>query len=103
MEDKINEQSITQKQDLLKKEIIDNKYDKDAFLDYCLARKENGDDLESWTYDELVEIVSSFKKSLNLNEEPSPSIPEKAKIVKKEEINVNLEKIKIYVTNFFNF
>jgi hypothetical protein len=93
MEDKVNEYSITQKQDLLKKEIIDDKYDKDAFLDYCLARKENGDDLESWTYDELVEIVSSFKKSLNLNEE----LTEKVKVIKKEEINVNLEKIKIYV------
>ena len=58
--EKNNENLTLKKQELLKKEIIDNKNDKAAFLDFCLSKKENGDDFENWTLEELVDVVNQF-------------------------------------------
>ena len=51
---------IQQKQILLQTEIIEKNYDKTAFINFCLSKKENGDDLNNWTLDELREIVTEF-------------------------------------------
>ncbi len=50
------------KHELLKKEIIDVNRDKDSFLDFCMQKKENGDDLDNWTVDELKETIAEFSK-----------------------------------------
>ena len=42
-----------QKQNLLQSEIIEKNYDKRAFINFCLSRKDNGDDLNNWTLEEL--------------------------------------------------
>jgi hypothetical protein len=55
------------KQELLKKEIIDNNLDKDAFLEYCINQKENGDDLDLWEYEELEETIKVFNKNYKKN------------------------------------
>ena len=39
---------IEQKQNLLKEEIIDKNYDQEQFIQFCLVKKENGDDLTQW-------------------------------------------------------
>ena len=56
---------IQAKQSLLQSEIIEKNYDKTAFINFCLSKKENGDDLNNWTLDELKEIVSEFVSTQN--------------------------------------
>ena len=58
-----NMEEIQAKQTLLQTEIIDKNYDKTAFISFCLSKKENGDDLNNWTLDELRQIVSEFVSS----------------------------------------
>ena len=55
-----NMEEIQAKQALLQTEIIEKNYDKTAFINFCLSKKENGDDLNNWTLDELKEIVNEF-------------------------------------------
>ena len=63
MDDNMDE--IQAKQTLLQTEIIEKNYDKTAFINFCLSKKENGDDLNNWTVDELTEIVREFVNSQN--------------------------------------
>ena len=60
-----NNEEIQAKQTLLQTEIIDKNYDKTAFINFCLSKKENGDDLNNWTLDELKEIVNEFVNTQN--------------------------------------
>ena len=60
-----NNEEIQAKQTLLQTEIIDKNYDKTAFINFCLSKKENGDDLNNWTLDELKEIVNEFINTQN--------------------------------------
>ena len=60
-----NMEEIQAKQTLLQTEIIDKNYDKTAFISFCLSKKENGDDLNNWTLDELKQIVSEFVSTQN--------------------------------------
>ena len=57
---KNNENQLVKKQELLKKEIVSKNYDPNKFLQFCLYQKENGDDMNNWTYDELKECVERF-------------------------------------------
>ena len=52
------------KQQLLKAEIIDKNLDQMKFLQYCISQKENGDDLNNWTLEELKTCVNNFQESL---------------------------------------
>jgi hypothetical protein len=56
-----DESVLITKQELLKTEIIDKHYDKEVFLEYCTARKEDGDDLSIWTLEELKAIIEQFQ------------------------------------------
>ena len=56
---------ITAKQTLLQSEIIEKNYDKTAFINFCLSKKENGDDLNNWSLDELTQIVQEFVTTQN--------------------------------------
>ena len=57
------EDEIQQKQELLQTEIIDKNLDKTSFINFCLSKKENGDDLSNWTLSELQAIVKEFVDS----------------------------------------
>ena len=46
---------IQAKQALLQNEIINKNLDKTSFINYCLSKKENGDDLNNWSLNELEE------------------------------------------------
>jgi hypothetical protein len=59
----MEDEEIQAKQSLLQTEIIEKNYDKTAFINFCLSKKENGDDLNNWTLDELTEIVREFVNS----------------------------------------
>ena len=64
-----NQDQLSLKQELLKEEIIANNYDGQKFLEYCINLKENGDDMNNWTYEELKLVVENFKADSNLKEE----------------------------------
>ena len=55
-----NADDLSRKKDLLQREIVNGNYNKDQFIDYCLALKPYGDDLSQWSYDELKSAVNSF-------------------------------------------
>ena len=54
------DEELELKRNLLQKEIIDGNYNKEQFIDYCLALKPYGDDISQWTYEELKSTVNSF-------------------------------------------
>ena len=75
------------KQQLLKSEIIDNGYDQTEFIEFCMQKKKDGDDLNNWTYEELKKIIKEFITKINhenLNEKKNKEI------IKKEQEN-NIE------------
>jgi len=77
-----NNSDNLKKQELLKKEIIDKNLDKDLFFDYCIQKKENGDDLDNWTIEELRETITDFSKAeiqLNKNDKQDKK---KKKVIK---------------------
>ena len=62
-------QELLMKQAYLKTEIIDKNIYQDKFLDYCIQNKENGDDINSWTLDELKNCVANFNELLKKESE----------------------------------
>ena len=83
------DQEIQAKQNLLQTEIIEKNLDKGSFINFCLSKKENGDDLNNWTFAELQEIVREFVSSQNIGQN---QVAEKG--AEGEEINKeNLEKM----------
>ena len=70
----VKNDDIQQKQQILQTEIMDKNYDKNAFINYCLTKKENGDDLNNWTVEELTQIVNEFIKTQNEAQQPPSEI-----------------------------
>ena len=62
------DKEIKSKQELLQKEILDKNYDQQTFINFCLSKKENGDDLNSWSLEELTIIVEEFISTQKKNE-----------------------------------
>ena len=60
-----SDNEFQKKQTLLQNEIIEKNFDKTAFINFCMSKKDNGDDLNNWTLEELTEIVQQFVKSQN--------------------------------------
>ena len=56
---------IEEKQKFLVNEIMNQNYDPQRFSDYISNLKENGTDLHNWTFEELKEVVLSFKNHEN--------------------------------------
>ena len=53
---------ILKKQTLLQKEIIEKNYDKTSFINFCLSKKDNGDDLNEWSFEELKKLFLNILK-----------------------------------------
>ena len=84
-----NMDEIQAKQQLLQREIIDKNYDKGAFINFCLSKRDNGDDLNNWTLSELEEIVKEFVSTQIIEHQP-----EQIAVVEEQDINKeNLEKM----------
>ena len=87
-----SDQEIQAKQELLQREIIQRNLDKGSFINFCLSKKENGDDLNNWTFAELEEIVKEFVSNQSQPENVQLSTEQNAG--ENEEINKeNLEKM----------
>ena len=63
-----NNKEIEEKQKYLVEEIKNKNYDTEQFSDYISQLKENGTDLNNWTFDELKNVVSTFKNKVNSNQ-----------------------------------
>ena len=93
---------LKRKQDLLQREIIDKKYNKSSFLNYCLTKKENGDDLNNWTLGELTIVICQFlAKQEKSDIKQDNNIKLENDELKKENIE-NLEKFKLDTEQTFN-
>jgi hypothetical protein len=56
MEDKINE-----KQQYLRDEILQIGYNPAHFASYLCGEREDGDDIDNWSVDSLVDVVKQYK------------------------------------------
>jgi sorting nexin-7/30/sorting nexin-8 len=56
----VDSEEIQQKKELLQSQIIDNNYDQEEFIQFCLSKKENGDDMNNWTFQEMKQTVTEF-------------------------------------------
>jgi hypothetical protein len=81
-----SDKDILKKQEYLKGEIIDKNYDKDAFLDFCIRKKNDGDDLNNWSMDELKQIVEEF-----INKQKAAEGREKTRADNMNETNTKIE------------
>ena len=77
---------IDAKKDLLKREILENNYDQNKFIEFCITKKENGDDLSQWTLEELQEIIKQFISS------QETTITTNEEINSNTNLNINSEK-----------
>ena len=70
-----DEQEI--KQSYLRKEILDNNYDTQSFIDFLITKKgENASDINNWTIEELKTVVIEFKNSQNNKKNSSNNLLE---------------------------
>ena len=65
--DNIGENDIEQKKQFLREEIINKGFNTEDFLNLCLSKKENGDNLVNWDFEELKQCVKDFQAQ-NKNE-----------------------------------
>ena len=71
-----DESLIHEKQTLLQQEIIDKDYDHEKFIIFCTSQKPNGDDLSSWTVEELTNIIKSFQETEQSESAPKSPVTE---------------------------
>ena len=64
-----NEKDLEEKKNLLQSEILDKNYDQIKFVEFCLSKKPNGDDLTIWSLDELKNTIEEF---ISKNPKPVP-------------------------------
>ena len=62
---KENNGELEEKQNYLVVEIMNKNYDPEKFSEYISNLKENGTDLNNWTWEELRKVVSSFQSQQN--------------------------------------
>ena len=57
------------KLNLIKREITNKNYARRDFMNFCLFKKNNGDNIDNWTIDELSSLVHEFQQNNNPQEE----------------------------------
>ena len=88
------------KQKLLKSEIIDHSYDQSEFIEYCMQKKKDGDDLNNWTYEELKNIIKEFiTKTNHENFQEKKAKEEQKEISKEKEIDKEEQNFEINEEN----
>lgn len=56
------EEDKLRKQKFLKEQIMENEqYDVDAFIEFMAGEKENGEDVDNWTFSELRDTVHRYQ------------------------------------------
>ena len=78
-----NYNELEKKKELLKNEIVEKNIDQNSFINYCMSKKQNGDDLNNWTLDELKEVIIEFTSKQNM------SIQNQTQIIKNDNSIIN--------------
>ena len=72
LDNNINEENeLELKKQFLIEQIINQGYNTNDFLNFCLNKKENGDDLSYWQMDELKQCVKDFQYEVQIKNEVS--------------------------------
>ena len=99
-------EDLKKKQEYLQKEIKDKNYDHEEFIDFITFKKENGANIDKWTYDEIINLTNEFKsksysKKLNngnktvVNEENKNDIKKRVvEEIKNKSLNLNIQEKK---------
>ena len=90
------DEELELKRNLLQKEIIEGNYNKEQFIDYCLALKPYGDDISQWTYEELKSTVNSF-----ITYHKQEELKEKQEEQMKNQYQVQNNQMENQINNFF--
>ena len=75
-----NEKDLEEKKNLLQTEILDKNYDQIKFVEFCLSKKPNGDDLTTWSLEELKNTIQEF-----ISKFPKPNPP----VDQMQNLNIN--------------
>ena len=67
-------EELKQKKYLLQEEINDKGYDTTNFINFCITEKEDGDDLNNWTLEELKKIIAKFQSIEDQGKETSKEL-----------------------------
>ena len=86
-----NEKELEEKKNLLQTEILDKNYDQLKFVEFCLSKKPNGDDLTIWSLEELKLTIQEF---ISKNPKPNPQ---------DQMQNLNINNINNNVNNYNDF
>ena len=90
------DEELELKRNLLQKEIIEGNYNKEQFIDYCLALKPYGDDISQWTYEELKSTVNSF-----ITYHKQEELKEKQEEQMKNQFQIQNNQMENQINNFF--
>ena len=91
MEDK---EDILEKQKYLRTEILDQGFDPQEFNDFmCESRKVESIDLESWTLQEIMDVVKSFKENHENNENKDNKENQENEEIQLNEDNNNINEV----------
>ena len=90
------DEELELKRNLLQKEIIEGNYNKEQFIDYCLALKPYGDDISQWTYEELKSTVNSF-----ITYHKQEELKEKQEEQMKNQFQLQNNQMENQINNFF--
>jgi len=74
----LDNNDLEEKKKFLSEEIVNKNYNSSEFINFCLQKKENGDDLMNWTLEELKQCISEFQlqnkpKNINTNDNTQPN------------------------------
>ena len=86
-----SEKELEEKKNLLQTEILDKNYDQLKFVEFCLSKKPNGDDLTIWSLEELKLTIQEF---ISKNPKPNPQ---------DQMQNLNINNINNNVNNYNDF
>ena len=87
-----NDKDLEEKKTLLQTEILDKNYDQVKFVEFCLSKKPNGDDLTTWSLEELKNTIQEF-----ISKFPKPNPPDQMQNLNINNLNNN------NINNYNNF
>ena len=85
-----NEEKLEIKKQFLTEQIINLGYNTNDFLNFCLNKKENGDDLINWQMDELKQCVKDFQYEIQKQKEKQNETSQKASTSMKNFLFANI-------------
>lgn len=87
------------KLNLIKTEITNKNYARRDFMNFCLFKKNNGDNIDNWTMDELSSLVNEFQQNNNPQEEIDNDIYDEENEIEDNYFENEIENEDIKMTN----